>query len=57
MTPEQFYKLDRFKRLEILRFVAAEHGVESPEYVKLAALHGWLLNRANGIEKLRRPYL
>jgi hypothetical protein len=50
MTPtpaSKFEKLDRLARLAVLREVQHHLGL-SDEYFKLARLHEWLLNQAQG---------
>ena len=54
MTPAAFERLDRDARLAVLRETQHHSGIESDEYIKLARLHEWLLNRRNDVT-LRRP--
>jgi hypothetical protein len=53
-TPAQFERLDRLARLAVLAEVQHHEGIESDEYVKLARLHEWLLNRTNNVTLRRR---
>ena len=48
MTTVAFEHLDRDARLAVLRDVQHHSGIESDEYIKLARMHEFLLNRAQG---------
>jgi len=48
MTTVAFEHLDRDARLAVLRDVQHHSGIESDEYIKLARIHEFLLNRAQG---------
>ena len=43
-----FERLDRDARLAVLRDVQHHAGIESDKYIKLARIHEFLLNRAQG---------
>ena len=53
MTPQEFERLDRERRLAILKFVADRDGIDSQLYRSLAVHHEYLLERANGHARYR----
>jgi hypothetical protein len=55
MTPVAFENLDRDARLAVLRDVQHHSGIESFEYLRLARMHEWLLNRTHGYSGRLRP--
>jgi hypothetical protein len=48
MNSAAFEHLDRDARLAVLRETQHHFGIEAPEYIKLARLHEFLLNRSHG---------
>jgi hypothetical protein len=55
MTPADFVCLDRDARLAVLRETQHHLGIEDDEYIKLARMHEFLLNRSNNVT-LRRSF-